>query len=75
MDFPIRLFEQNFGRGIFDDDLLAPLSVLGRTVAPRLLHNREASGLSEVKADKNQFRVSPTNKLFRILLFRFRWNP
>ncbi|CAG2064813.1 unnamed protein product [Timema podura] len=61
---PRSLFDQNFGLGLFNDDMLAPFTpqLLGPLRAGyyrpwRHLANRE-SGVSNVKIDKDSFQVS-----------------
>jgi len=60
---PVRLFDQHFGSGLFEDDFLAPLEMLG--ARPRHFRNRESGGLSEIKCDNNSFQV----------LVQFRYKP
>jgi len=55
---PVRLFDQHFGSGLFDEDILAPALIFGHGNRPRHFRNREASGLSEMKVDKDKFQVN-----------------
>lgn len=56
-DYPSSIWDQHFGTGLFESDLLPPSIYRGCLVRPRTLSSMRASGQSEVKNDKNEFQV------------------
>jgi len=65
MDRPLRLFDQNFGMTLSDDDIFLPSMSMAPTwpmsvkqgLQPRRLNSRQDSGVSEVKVEKDGFEV------------------
>ncbi|XP_023219555.1 alpha-crystallin A chain-like [Centruroides sculpturatus] len=59
LDCPPRLFEQNFGLGLSDDDFLPPRMYRGYIIRPRRQssHQDSSTGVSEVINNSDEFRV------------------
>ncbi|GIY74420.1 protein lethal(2)essential for life [Caerostris extrusa] len=56
-DYPARIFDQHFGMGLLDDDLLPSTFYGGFLLRPRTQINIDSSGLSEVKNEDDKFKV------------------
>ncbi|XP_042905109.1 alpha-crystallin A chain [Parasteatoda tepidariorum] len=56
-DYPSTLLDQHFGMGLLDSDLRPPQFYRGYLLRPRTQMNIDASGLSEVKNEKDKFQV------------------
>lgn len=56
-DYPTCIWDQHFGTGLVDSDLLPPTMHRGYLLRPRTLQSLNASGKSEVKNDKDKFQV------------------
>lgn len=54
---PSRIFDQRFGLGIAEDELLPPAPYNGFYLRPRRQFSRQTSGLSEMKFDGDKFQV------------------
>ena len=65
MDYPSSIWDQHFGTGLFDRDLLPPTMVRGYLLRPRTLAAMQSSGQSEVKNDKDNFKVMLNVKHFK----------
>lgn len=56
-DYPTSIFDQHFGTGLLESDLLPPTMHRGYLLRPRTLQALNSSGKSEVKNDKDKFQV------------------
>lgn len=56
-DFPPSIWDQHFGTGLFESDLLLPSIYRGLLVRPRTMASMKSSGQSEVKNEKDKFQV------------------
>ena len=56
-DYPTSIWDQHFGTGLLDSDLLPPTMYHGYLLRPRTLASLQSSGQSEVKNDKDKFQV------------------
>lgn len=56
-DYPESIFDQHFGTGLSESDLLPPTIHRGFLLRPRTQAAVQASGKSEVKNDKDKFQV------------------
>lgn len=57
LDYPSSIWDQHFGTGLFESDLLPPSIFRGSLIRPRTLASMRASGQSEVKNEKDEFQV------------------
>ncbi|XP_054712024.1 alpha-crystallin A chain-like [Uloborus diversus] len=57
-DYPTRIVDQFFGDTLLEDDLTPERFYRGFLLRPRTRANIDASGISEVKNDDQQFKVS-----------------
>jgi hypothetical protein len=62
-ELPLRIFDQNFGGGLIDDQLLPAILggpsnyAVAQHHRPRRLHSQRESGISEVESTKDKFVV------------------
>ncbi|XP_035214946.1 protein lethal(2)essential for life-like [Stegodyphus dumicola] len=56
-DYPQRIFDQHFGSGLVESDLLPPTVYRGYLIRPRTRGNIDASGQSVVKNESDKFQV------------------
>ena len=56
-DYPSSIWDQHFGTGLFDNDLLPPSIHRGFLIRPRTMASMQSSGQSEVKNEKDKFQV------------------
>ncbi|XP_055925343.1 protein lethal(2)essential for life-like [Argiope bruennichi] len=56
-DYPSRIFDQHFGMGLLDSDLLPPTMYSGFLLRPRTRNNIDSSGVSEVTNESDKFKV------------------
>lgn len=56
-DYPSSIFDQHFGTGLLERDLLPPTMYHGYLLRPRTMQAMQSSGQSEVKNEKDKFQV------------------
>lgn len=56
-DYPSSIFDQHFGTGLLERDLLPPTMYHGYLLRPRTMAAMQSSGQSEVKNEKDKFQV------------------